>query len=694
MNFQGKAILVYLEEDNIQRAYFRVRPLMTQDGPVGPMEAVYPDEGYLRIVPDRNEQHTFKERMRSLCGLCLVDLRYFPSEANKIRTNKNYAPIRGETNQFIVYSDAVRALPDDLLYQVVAESDCAKAVTPFVYIRNGANIQGPFRREDGQNAGETQQLPPDSTEIHTLQINDQDLLFFWPHKAEEKPYEPVEQPLAPAQEPPVREESAPAVNAYEQIQAMDVQVSENANRLHDAPSALPLPPADGQNARPLSGTRLYQAPQRPAYQRRAHNPLMEVVERERYAARYEAPGATLSQTAELKEVENPADILKRALQNLWQSPETQRQAVDVLLNHPGMRPMLSKALTRETNDLTLAAMQSQLQEMEAERLMNLMQLDDARKNLSAAREEALGQLTSAEQKKLDALKAAQETARADLEAIRESLSPLRREVEESLEKLQGDLSPNRMMILPAVGQSAGKEELISRVNAAFRAAGFSMAEGDAEAILTAYALCGNEWTFYADAESDAVRAVRAFAAAMGVQAEDRGPMAEGVILPGGDAPVLLFGYQNPVSPLLTCCLHEGAEDRREDYRAPAFPCIPVQSDLDALPDRLPACAPVSKNAVVEAMTAAEAPLSDDTKAVIRSLRRAMADLRSLPLDAVSQMCRFIACTQNSLKGGVAEAIDRAVCLYFAPYMLGLGKHLDDLKPLLSAMPRTLKALKA
>jgi len=92
MNFQGKAVLVYLEEDNIARAYFRVQPLMTQDGPLGPVVSDFPDDGFLRIVPDKNEQHTFKERMRTLIGLCLVDLRFFPTDANKIRTNKNYAP--------------------------------------------------------------------------------------------------------------------------------------------------------------------------------------------------------------------------------------------------------------------------------------------------------------------------------------------------------------------------------------------------------------------------------------------------------------------------------------------------------------------------------------------------------------------------------------------------------------------------
>ena len=162
MNFQGKAVLVYLEEDNIARAYFRVQPLMTLDGTLEGMTAEYPDDGFLRIVPDKNEQHTFKERMRALSGLCLVDLRVFPTDSNKIRTNKNYSPSRGENNQFIVYSDAVRSLPDDLVYQVVSEGDVRNAMTPWVFIRNGANIQGPFRKEDMQCAQETRKLPPDS----------------------------------------------------------------------------------------------------------------------------------------------------------------------------------------------------------------------------------------------------------------------------------------------------------------------------------------------------------------------------------------------------------------------------------------------------------------------------------------------------------------------------------------------------
>ena len=47
-----------------------------------------------------------------------------------------------------------------------------------------------------------------------------------------------------------------------------------------------------------------------------------------------------------------------------------------------------------------------------------------------------------------------------------------------------------------------------------------------------------------------------------------------------------------------------------------------------------------------------------------------------------------------IKGGVAEAIDRAFCLYVVAHILDCGLDVESIKPELAAMPRTLKALKA
>ena len=774
MNFQGKAILVYLEEDNIARAYFRVQPLMTQDGPLGPMAAEFPDDGFLRIVPDKNEQHTFKERMRTLGNLCLVDLRFFPADSNKIRTNKNYSPSRGESNQFIVYSDAVRALPDDLLYQVVAEGEVSSASTPFVYIRKGANIQGPFRRDTAQPVGEPVQLPPDSSEIHAVTVSGQEKLFFWPRaQAAEKPADAaeapanmdapaaakppvkaempapakpivkaeapapekapakaaipapekaeapapaaVEAPAAPVPAKPAREDApapvkadapAPAPeekNAYDQIQSMNAPLSEHANRLHES-AAQPAPFMAEQPSKPLVGTKLYQAPQRPANPRRAHNPLMEAVENQRYAARidgrlesrYEAPGATLPQNAELREVANPIDALKRALQSMSHSPETQRQAADVLLGQNGLRAVLSKALARENNSLTLAAMQTQLQDLEAERLMTLMQLDDAKKNLAAAHEEALGKLNMAEQKKLDQLHIAQQNAQNALDEAAKALEPIERKRQaaaQAIEEMKNAL--DQRLICSPVGRDASREELLERVEKTLRAAGFLMEEGDALTLLTAYALTLDSLEICSDTEADAQMALAAFARALGAPLVESEWDEKLVMLPGGSAPVLVQ-YNGARHPLICSVkIHSVFQWEPEEEWAFPYASVRIPVDQDALPAEAPVFdGPVSKECVMRAFFS-EASLSNEAKAAVFALRKGLLNAGApLPVPAVDMLCRFVSATQNELKGGVAEALDRAVCLYVLPHLRDKGVDVASVKDLFVAMPRATRYLNA
>ena len=83
----GTITLAYVEEDNRQRVIFRVIPLCTREGNVFHGGADdFPDEGSLRIVPDKREQRTFKERMREAGGLCAIQLAsegkelFFPAD--------------------------------------------------------------------------------------------------------------------------------------------------------------------------------------------------------------------------------------------------------------------------------------------------------------------------------------------------------------------------------------------------------------------------------------------------------------------------------------------------------------------------------------------------------------------------------------------------------------------------------------
>ena len=63
MDLSGQIILAYLEEDDTRRVLYRVRPLLNEQGPISleDLEA-FGEEGYLRVAPDRQEQHSFKDR--------------------------------------------------------------------------------------------------------------------------------------------------------------------------------------------------------------------------------------------------------------------------------------------------------------------------------------------------------------------------------------------------------------------------------------------------------------------------------------------------------------------------------------------------------------------------------------------------------------------------------------------------------
>ena len=151
MDLSGRLFLAVIEEDNTPRVLFRVRPLLGEDGPIQQEELeAFGDDGYLRVVPDRHEQHTFKERMRELGTLCLINLKDTPPGLDKVRPNKNYAPLKGERNRFVIYSDAVNSLSSQTMYEVVADGRAATAGTAAYYLRKGGHIQGPYDQGTGQ----------------------------------------------------------------------------------------------------------------------------------------------------------------------------------------------------------------------------------------------------------------------------------------------------------------------------------------------------------------------------------------------------------------------------------------------------------------------------------------------------------------------------------------------------------------
>ena len=125
MSLPGKLCIGILEEDNPLKSFFRFKPLLVEvEGRYVPYDDwdAYPEEGCIRIVPDKNESYHFKTRMRRIGLFCVLDLREHPDDNDKIRPNKNYREDSPEHNAFIIYSDVVREPAPDMIFEILPES--------------------------------------------------------------------------------------------------------------------------------------------------------------------------------------------------------------------------------------------------------------------------------------------------------------------------------------------------------------------------------------------------------------------------------------------------------------------------------------------------------------------------------------------------------------------------------------------
>lgn len=177
----GTITLSFVEEDNKQRVIFRIVPLCTREGATfrDAMET-FPDQGSLRIVPDKREQSTFKERMREMGKLCVIELLVSDGkEIAKVRKNKNYAPAQGELNQNAIYSDVIQGFAPDGAFEVIEWSERltrpAEALTQTVLLLSNKVLYGPVAQEEMQNVSLSELKPfgNDQFLLHTVELPDQ-----------------------------------------------------------------------------------------------------------------------------------------------------------------------------------------------------------------------------------------------------------------------------------------------------------------------------------------------------------------------------------------------------------------------------------------------------------------------------------------------------------------------------------------
>ena len=335
MTLPGKITIGYLEEDVPQKAYFRIKPLFVKgDGAFEQIENVrenFPDEGGIRIVPDKNESNRFKARMRTLGRYCVLDLTHHMGENDKIRPNKNYSPDRQEENRNIVYSDVVAKCPDEWMCEVVRADQSEGEIratllrrpgTRQVALISGGTISGPWIYEQGEHENEFVFRKDDAYETYTADESTYMRLFTVPlsegeetevivsasgaplfvlknipeaPKAEEAkeaaPAEEAEAAETPAVSEPSEDENAPAASSEapeaeespkaDATECPEAPVSPEAEALPEAP-AVPEPPVrPAFTPRPETAARLEtplrpETPSRPSAPVRAEAPVRPV----------------------------------------------------------------------------------------------------------------------------------------------------------------------------------------------------------------------------------------------------------------------------------------------------------------------------------------------------------------------------------------------------------------------------------
>ena len=443
MDLNQEIIFAYLEEDNPRKAFFRAFPLLTVSGVI---EQPFEDDGALRIIPDRNEQFVFKDRMRNIGIWCCIDLTPFPPSANKIRTNKNYSTARGERNQYIVFSDAVHDLSEAPFFEVLTGSpqDAGKlssqAITPRFYIQEGDVLYGPVERRNPVDPSPSGPLSasmvthvcPDGishTILCTQQVkpaaDDQDA-----GDAPEAADVPAESAVAavPADVPapeaaPAGAESTGELPIGETLTILDQQLTPDEaiqSLVPTLPSKANLlnPPSGSEessilrearrrpaarlNGTKLEGTRLHPVPTpvRDKVQEAVHN-------KARSSNNAEPLVTPVPFSTDLPEVENPVDRTIQMLRGVWRDAASRSQLIHAMTSLDGFQECLRQYYLGNglADDSLISITRRQIDSLEMERLQTLVSLRQAREDLSAFRRKAIAEAAAREKSELTRLQA-------------------------------------------------------------------------------------------------------------------------------------------------------------------------------------------------------------------------------------------------------------------------------------------------
>ncbi len=592
MTLPGRLTVGFLDEDNPLKSFFRMRPILTEEaGSFAPpdTDARFPEEGFIRIVPDKNEMTMFKVRMRQLGRYCALDLRKHLSENDKIRPNKNYIFGGPEHNQFIVYSDVIGRVPPHLIAEVLEIEDAPVdekiAVsmpmpgTIYVMVKRKSQLSGPWSwSQDGSGTLQLQhalnqpfsELPEAVMDGCVMDVPlltggaaqlMYDLTAFELGELTAQEFERiVDSGLfgTPALNGLFGRDDRPIIPGVDSFRGMEQTIApEIGLKAEGAPwlsrSELLRPRA--LTARlPLSSQALQaQSGLNPRRGRSLH----EVVDEQWRKSRYDQLGHPVPGQAGARPIASPVERAGLAASEAWSIPENREALVSELLKNDELRDALCERLDIEPGQMALTGLAVQRDAVRREIDALVQRRDEAKAGLlselqaqNAAQFKAHQQRLASLQSEIDAnercAKAAREAAELTAQMLRESKESLDERLKtlmlaQRLEALAGEpVQTHPDTVDPA------PDALLQSIQDQMAAVGIAMTDAEAGGLLAAL-VSGSAIILSGPSGSGKTVAARALASALGLAGTGRFAQVREATDPAARA---LLAQADGITPLL------------------------------------------------------------------------------------------------------------------------------------------------
>ena len=531
MSLPGKLTIGFVHEDNPVKSYFRFKPLLTlSEHEFLPIDegtaAQYPEDGFIRIVPDKNEISQFKARMRQLGRYCLLDLRRHPNENDKIRPNKNYAPDGTERNAHIVYSDVIASLSPDMACEVVdatgvfdGETVTLRAALPgtrLVAIRREDRLSGPWVWVESQDipgcitlsiAPGHARVDAQLEETRILQVAGPDgqyTLLYNPallgvtaasHEAlaekpepealpeaahathtqpQEAPAQPAQQPAQPVQHPvlpPVPQQVSQPTQPFPQPQPQPVQAAPPA--FPAAPQTAPEPAEKAWLTRdesyPKAVARRLREPldMQSGINPRRGRSLNEVVDEQWRRSRCDQLGHPVPPEATTMPVMSPIERALEALKAAWALPAARDGLIDALESDDA----LSFALRERYAAPGGSAADEAAERLEASRLQLITEIDALRLKRQDMRQALMTELRDGRREEFHRYEQQNEALRLEVEKNEQAAAAARMAAEAAEKLLQETSDKLEEKLLDSMAASHARELLLRMTDAHRRPVG-------------------------------------------------------------------------------------------------------------------------------------------------------------------------------------------------------------------------------